>query len=232
MIQFYTADLEQKTATLEEDEFLHCCKVLRHKEGDLISLTDGKGTKAEGKLIKIKKKNAEVELLSKNTFPKPESHLTLAVSILKNKTRWEWLLEKSVELGVDTIIPLVTQRSERNTINLERANKIMRSAALQCLRPYHPVVTESIKFKKFMSEIHEAQDKYIAHYHEDHQDLWTLQPAHSSAIIMVGPEGDFSEEEIQLCKTQNYLGVNISKNRLRTETAAIAVVQILKNLGY
>jgi len=232
MILFYSKNISGKVAILEEDEFLHCCKVLRRKEGDTVELTDGNGSRAAATITRIKKKNAELEILACTSSDPKTTQLTLAVSPLKNKVRWEWLLEKAVELGADTIIPLITHRTERAIVNVTRSNKIIRSAALQCLRTFHPTLGESIKFAEFMKQPLNDTDKYLAHYNSENKDLNVSTKSSQQGLILVGPEGDFTEDEVALALGNNYHMVNISNNRLRTETAAIIVVQELKNLGY
>jgi len=186
MIVFYAANLTETSATLAEDEFQHCCKVLRNKIGDRIHLTNGQGTFAEGELVQIKKQLAQVNVLSTKQIAPSAQSTHLYVCPPKNRSRWEWLIEKSVELGVDSITPLITYHTERGKINETRTQKILRSAALQSTRPY----------------------------------------------ILVGPEGDFSNQETEEAKALGFQLVNISKYRLRTETAAVAVVNILKQMGY
>ena len=232
MILFFSKDLSNSDALLEEDEFHHCCKVLRHKTGDQIVVTDGKGSRAEATITSISKRAAQLGLSNLSHTPAKETHITLAVSPPKNRARWEWLIEKAVELGADTIIPLKTQRSERQKINLERSRKIMRSAALQSLRAYHPQLEESLPFSSLLEETRPDTDKYLAHYLSTNSNLTALDRKNLQAIILIGPEGDFTEEEVLAAQTKGYITCNISTHRLRTETAAIAVVDQLKVLGY
>lgn len=231
MILFYCKDLSGNQAILEEDEYQHCIKVLRHKVGAAIALTDGAGTRAQGVISEIKKREALISLNNK-VFSEPATgQINLYVAPPKNRTRWEWLLEKSVELGVDTITALNTARTERSRINEDRTHKIIRSAAMQSLRPYHPSYTGQITLPKLLKST-AATDKYLAHYSDDHPQLSTLLPNHQNVNILVGPEGDFNPEEIENCIKSGYIGVNISTNRLRTETAAITVIALLKSIGY
>lgn len=232
MILFYSQDLSLSTALLEEDEYHHCCKVLRHKVGDEITVTNGAGTTAKALIKEISKKKATLELLEKIEFQKKEGKITLAVSPPKNRARWEWLLEKAVELGVARIIPMTTQRTERSRINLERSRKIMRSAALQSLRHFHPQIEENISFLNLMKGYKQSSDKYVAHYNKDNLNLLSSIKNNEQSIILVGPEGDFTDDEMAIALKNGYKSVNISSHRLRTETAAIIVVDQLKGLGY
>ncbi len=231
MILFYAKNLSGSQALLEEDEYQHCIKVLRHKSGDTIELTDGAGTRAQGTITDIKKREALISLGQKTHTEASAGQIHLYVAPPKNRTRWEWLLEKSVELGVDTITALSTARTERSRINEDRTHKIIRSAAMQSLRPYHPRYKGQITLPKLTSEATQS-DKYIAHYAPAHPQLYDLRPSHQQVQILVGPEGDFSPEELQLCQNVGYLPVNISDYRLRTETAAITTITILKTIRF
>jgi len=231
MILFFAKDLTGSQALLQEDEYQHCIKVLRHKSGDIIELTDGNGTRAQGTLIDINKREALISIDQKTHTEPPSGKIHLYVAPPKNRTRWEWLLEKSVELGVDTITALNTARTERSRINEERTHKIMRSAAMQSLRPYHPRYMGQISIADLVSRTADT-DTYLAHYAAHHPRLTDLKPHQKEAQILVGPEGDFSPEELQSFQDGGYIGVNISANRLRTETAAITVVTHLKLIGY
>ena len=233
MVLFYSNDLNETSATLEEDEFQHCCKVLRHKIGDKIHLTNGQGLTGLGELTEIKKQRAQLKVLSTNFVDPDPTSLHLYVSPPKNRSRWEWLIEKSVELGADSITPLITYHTERPKINSTRTQKILRSAALQCTRPYHPILHEPLKWAQLLKLPDLAlHDKFLAHYLDTNPNLIDQKPRFKSAIILIGPEGDFSTQEVEQATEQGFQLVNISKNRLRTETAAIASVNILKQMGY
>lgn len=233
MILFYAADLTETAATLAEDEFQHCCKVLRHKMGDRIHLTNGQGLIAEGELVEVKKQMAQVKVLSSKQIAPSTQSTHLYVCPPKNRSRWEWLIEKSVELGVDSITPLITYHTERGKINETRTQKILRSAALQCTRPYHPTLHPPMKWAQLLKLPQLARhDKYLAHYLDTNPNLIDQKINATSASILVGPEGDFSKQETEEATAFGFQLVNISKNRLRTETAAIAVVNILKQMGY
>jgi len=232
MILFFTSSLQEDIAILKEDEYQHCCKVLRKKLGDDINLTDGQGHRATGDIIKVNKQSAEIKLHNKS-YVEPEDHKShLYVCPPKNRARWEWLLEKAVELGITTITPLITYHTEKLKINEVRAQKIMRSAALQCLRNYHPRLLPSQTLKALLKKPSSKTDKFIASYDPSNINLINQKMNHQEAMILVGPEGDFSSEEIDNCKEYGFVPVNISSNRLRTETAAITAVNTLKLMGY
>lgn len=229
MIIFYTSSINNKQCTLEEDEFIHCCKVLRHKIGDHINVTNGQGIFAEGEIVSISKKNALVKLFKTET-KKPDPYTYhLAVAPPKNRSRWEMILEKSVEIGVDYIIPIVTKNSERIKLNIDRGNKIIRSAALQSKRITHPKLYDLIKFEKLIQDSGQYTQKFIAHYDKCNSHILEFQKDIGSSIIVIGPEGDFTSEEKAMAHDSGFFTVNISENRLRTETAALVGVNLLIN---
>ena len=152
MILFFVSDISTLKCTLEEDEFQHCCKVLRNKVDDKVFITDGQGVFAQTRIVKVNKRNADLEVLSKETKTASSFKKVLCVAPPKNRGRWEWLLEKSVEIGVDVIIPMTTGNSERIKLNIERSQKIMRSAALQSKRIIHPSISEITSFDKIISK--------------------------------------------------------------------------------
>lgn len=229
MILFYCNDLSENEAILEADEYHHCCKVLRHKIGDTINVTDGKGRFAKAILTSITKNHASLSLSQIKTSEKPSHKFTLSVAPPKNRTRWEWLIEKTVEIGVTDIIPIVTKRSERQKLNTERTLKILRSAALQSMRPFHPTLHPSQKLDKLLNSDFTSYNNFIASYSDSNPFLSSLTLGQAQSIILIGPEGDFTEEELHAATEQGFTAVNISKNRLRTETAAmVAVAQLVR----
>ncbi len=167
MILFFASNRSDESAWLEEDEFKHCCKVLRKQVGDIIHVTDGQGMFAEAEIVNLEKRSAQLQLKEVKSIPKSKTHVTLAIAPPKNRSRWEWLLEKSVELGVDTIVALKTKNSERSRINIDRIRKIIRSASLQSLRPYHPNIYEAKELKSFIHDI-KLYDYRINHIFTSH----------------------------------------------------------------
>lgn len=228
MILFYTDVIDDGPLIIEGDEYTHCCKVLRKKEGDLINVTDGKGGSASAKIIEIKKSKALLEVIERYSHTAPKLQIIMAIAPPKNRSRWEWLVEKSVEIGVDKIIPLRTKNSERIKIKIERSEKIMRSAALQSLRYFHPEITEITNLTELV-ETYSSQnvDKYLAHYHKDNVHVLKANSNHNIKLILIGPEGDFTPEELVMLNDNNFTQVNLSSNRLRTETAGIIAVNLL-----
>lgn len=232
MIVFYVEDLQAETTTLEADEFHHCCKVLRHKVGAVLQLTDGQGTQATAELLQIAKQTASLKVLTRESQAKPSTQIHLYVAPPKTRARWEWLVEKSVELGISSLTALTTQRTERSRLNQERTEKIMRSAAMQSLQAFHPSYRGMRSMTNVLDDLPPDIDKYLAHYRPGQPDLYRSTVNNSQAAIFIGPEGDFTEEEIKRCNDLDFLCVNISEHRLRTETAAVTVVALLKVIGY
>lgn len=230
MILFYTNQLNSSRAVLDEEEFRHCCKVLRHREGDIINVTDGSGSLAEARIVKCGKKHADLEIISIKATIQNSKKITIGIAPPKNRARWEWFLEKSVEIGVDRIIPLVCQNSERKKINLERNKKILRSAALQSLCTFHPSLSATLNLKSFVSSLDKDDtDLYVAHFRPDNPDLKSLSFKTDHQLILIGPEGDFSPSEMEYLLANGFKSVNISENRLRTETAGLVALLTISN---
>lgn len=231
MILFYVNDLKNENVILEEDEYTHCCKVLRKKVGDVINITDGQGLSAIAKIIEVHKKKALLSIDSTNKHKSLESYISIAIAPPKNRSRWEWFLEKSIEIGADKIIPMRTKNSERVKVNIERSQKIIRSAALQSLRYFHPQIEEVKNFNEVIENYSgESTQKFVAHFKEGNTHLKNLKSEQNQKIILIGPEGDFTPEELNQLLDSNFQEVNISENRLRTETAGLVALNLLANL--
>lgn len=230
MILFLADIIEADTAMLTEDEYIHCCKVLRHQEGDIINITDGKGMSAQATITSMSKKNATLRLKDIKHHIAPVKEIIIAIAPPKNRGRWEWFVEKSVELGITSVTPLKTKNSERVKVNIDRSRKIMRSAALQSLRYHHPDIKPLQTLNQFLAHSQEVPNKgsqFIAHYERDNSHLKDVQIDTDIRTILIGPEGDFTNEELQLAQDHSFQMVNISDNRLRTETAGIHATSIL-----
>ena len=232
MILFYSNLISGNTAVLEAEEFHHCFKVLRHQEGDTIHISDGKGKQAIAQISKIRKREAELIVESISEAKPKTSITTIAVAPPKYMARWEWLIEKTVEIGVDRLIPLVTAHTERPKVNVERSEKILRSAAMQSLRPFHPSLSPLTNFKALMAELHVDTDCYLAHYSDSNPFLTKLERKNPNSIILIGPEGDFTKEEMEIAISKGFVECNISSHRLRTETAAMVSMSMIKSMGY
>ena len=163
----------------------------------------------------------------RNTFPKPEKSITIAISLVKNASRFEWFLEKATEIGVTTIIPLLCQRTEKQHFRTERMNGIVISAMLQSKQVWLPELKNPTPFKETVTQSDE-KSKFIAHCETDKEKLQlTTIKKEESSIILIGPEGDFSPEEISLAKINHFIPVALGETRLRTETAGMVATTIL-----
>ena len=220
--------------TLSEEESLHAIKVLRLKEHDNITIIDGKGNQYEAEIIHAHPKKCGFKILNSKKEIKDRSYfLHLAVAPTKSIDRIEWLVEKAVEVGIDEISFLQCHHSERKNISAERIEKIAISAMKQSKNLYLPKINEMILFNKFIS-VPRKENCYIAHLEEGDRKLFQKEISDKADIlILIGPEGDFSPEEIQLALNNNYIPVSLGTSRLRTETAALGacfITNTIKNI--
>lgn len=218
---------------LNEEESLHCVKVLRLSQGDTIQVIDGIGTLYDARIVVPSPKRVEVEILAAHPdFGSHPYELHMAVAPTKNIDRFEWFVEKAVEIGVDSITPLLCRYSERKVIKLERLEKIAISAAKQSLKGKVPVIHSLTSIDQFLSEAPEGQ-RFIAHCHEDGERLLLskqIQPG-SVCSVLIGPEGDFSEEEVAKAMKTGFIPVSLGNSRLRTETAAVVATHTVAVLN-
>lgn len=227
MYLFYCPDIETKQ-TLSEEESGHCVRVLRYTAGDEILITDGKGTTYTARITNPHPKHCDFEILTcEKQQPHHAFHLHIAVAPTKNIERLEWAVEKCVEIGVDEITPLLCRFSERKQLRTDRLEKIILSAAKQSLTPYLPVLHELTPYDEFIKaqrdNPHSANGlKFIAHcYKEDKRVLKDEIVRGRDVLVLIGPEGDFSEQEIQSALSSGFIPVSLGNSRLRTETAAV-----------
>jgi 16S rRNA (uracil1498-N3)-methyltransferase len=194
------------------------------KEGDTFKITNGKGSFFKAKIINANPKGCLVIILSEEKQPPLPYQLHLAVAPTKLNDRYEWFLEKATEIGISEITPIICDHSERKVIKPERYEKILQSAMKQSLKAYMPVLNEAVSFKDFItSEITSEGLKCIAHCEEsDKKSLKSILLPTKKVTVLIGPEGDFSTEEIALAKSHGFIPVTLGQSRLRTETAAIA----------
>lgn len=222
-MQLFIGKIEGNYAELNEEESQHFSKVLRGKIGQEISVTDGLGKLGKGIVSQINSKSIEIELSEiQENFEKRDYKIHVAIAPTKNMERMEFFLEKSVEIGIDEITFLKTFHSERKNINVERCKKIVLSAVKQSLKAYIPEIQDFVKFKDFVKENNSAT-KLIAHCDSDikRKEFQKIVQPKKDYLILVGPEGDFSKEEIQLAEDNGFTGISLGSQRLRTETAAL-----------
>lgn len=235
MIQFYAPEIET-TLLLPEGESAHCSRVLRKKEGDEIYVTDGKGNRFVCVISKSHPSKTELQIKEKiDLSEKRDYKLTLAVAPTKNSDRMEWMIEKSVEIGVDKIVLLKCQRSERKAQKSERLLKIMISAMKQSLSTFLPELVEMIDIKEFIQNSNGDDRKFFGYCSESFPKKEFVKeiPAHKDIIVMIGPEGDFSPEEVDLAVKFGFEPVSFGEKRLRTETAgvfAVCAVNVINQL--
>ena len=226
---FFQSNLTASGALLSLDETTarHVVNVLRMQPGAQMQLTDGLGHAAVATLIEIGKKKATVQLREVIQKPKPSFDLQLGIAFTKNTARNEWLLEKATELGVSVIYPLQTKRSENPRVKEERWQGILTSAMLQSQQYYLPQLSPLTKLE-VVFQVH-AELRLIAHCEENlERILPNALPVTKSALILIGPEGDFTPDEISLAVQQDFKGLFLGNTRLRTETAAIAACAFLQ----
>lgn len=220
---FYTPDLATDFFILNEEESRHCSKVLRLGPGDHVHLIDGKGGLFEAEITTVDKRHVSLRVISRRTgFGKRNHHLHIAIAPTKNMDRLEWFLEKATEIGIDEITPLLCAHSERRVIKEDRLEKIITAAVKQSLTAYHPVLNAAVNFTDLISRPM-ADVQLIAHCLDDDRKRFIkdwLKP-HQSCIILIGPEGDFSMEELNLALQNDFKPVTLGATRLRTETAAL-----------
>lgn len=207
---------------LNSEESRHCAKVMRMRTGDRVHVANGKGCLFTGNIKSVDQKSCEIEISEcKKSEPKGFS-LHLAVAPVKNMARFEWFLEKATEIGIDRITPLICSRSEKIHVRSERLKKILVSAMKQSLNLFLPQLNEPVHLSEFIGNNH-ADAKFIA-WCENMDDplLSKVCPPGKEVIVLIGPEGDFSPEEVSLAKKAAFIPISLGKNRLRTETAALA----------
>ena len=229
---FYTPDISENTYIFSKEESKHCIKVLRKKVGDDIHLVDGKGNLYHTTIIDDNPKGCRVKIKKKDVdFNKRNYRIHMVVSPTKKNDRFEWFLEKVTELGVDEITPIICQNSERKVIKLERFNKILVAAMKQSLKAYLPQLNQAITWKEFMQQKFNV-NRFIAHCGEARKTplkQW-LKP-HQDVMILIGPEGDFSDTEIREAMSSGFVPVSLGKSRLRTETAAVVACHTINLLN-
>jgi 16S rRNA (uracil1498-N3)-methyltransferase len=220
---FYNPDIDKTTESFsfDKEESRHIIKVLRKKDSDILYVTNGLGLLFETQITLASDNKCIVEVLSIKKTDEPKFHLHLAVAPTKMNDRFEWFLEKATEIGIQEITPVICDRSERKVINLERFEKIILSAMKQSNETFLPKLNEAISFKEFIKKQNKGL-QLIAHCEEtDKKSLKDVLKPNENVTLLIGPEGDFSEKEIDLALENNYQPVTLGNTRLRTETAAI-----------
>jgi len=230
---FYIADYNssQKEIVLDEDTSRHVVQVLRMKEGEKLNLTDGKGNLITAEITDGHKKHCTVNIIESQFTPHVSRKITIAISLVKNSNRFEWFLEKATEIGVSEIVPLICERTEKQKFRFDRMKGICISAMLQSQQCWLPILDEPVKYIEYIKSIKDNGEltKFIAHCEEQGQknSLSAFQSLNHSTIL-IGPEGDFTKQEIELALQNNFIPVSLGETRLRTETAGIIAATLLK----
>ncbi len=228
---FYDPNItpENKNFTISEDESGHACRVLRLGKGDQIELLDGKGSRYVCAIVDPHPKKCLIELISSHSESQPEKEIHIAIAPTKNMERLEWFAEKATELGITHITLLECRNNERKQVKIDRLTKILISAMKQSKRSYLPILSNLTPFRDFVKSY---PNGYIAHCTDEYKVPLRMALLDKNAPVLIGPEGDFSNDEIKLAKEFGYKGVELGINRLRTETAgmyACAVAYELRN---
>ncbi len=233
---FYAYEVEGSVCRLDPDESAHCVRVLRHRAGDAVDIIDGLGTLYHCRLTLDSPKGAEAQIISKEAdWGSHPYRLTIGCCPTKNNDRFEWFVEKATEIGVDRIVPLIGDHSERKIYKTERALRIALSATKQSLKARIPVIEEPVSVKDFINETpdHVGGDgiRLIAYCFEDETHprrsiMDVLREFKGRDVtVLIGPEGDFSKEEAHNAMTAGYIPVHLGPSRLRTETAAVTAAE-------
>jgi 16S rRNA (uracil1498-N3)-methyltransferase len=235
---FYIDKTVSDEVILNEETSKHIVQVLRMQNGEQLQLTDGKGNLFTCEITDNNRKRCAVSITHTVNDQRPITNITIAISLLKNSSRFEWFLEKATEIGVTEIIPLICTRTEKQNFRHERMNGILISAMLQSQQTWLPVLQEPIRFENlYAGNYRQAQfenaQKFIAHCEDESNKVQLssqLPNSSASKLILIGPEGDFTKEEIELALKNNFLPVALGDTRLRTETAGIVAATLLCKL--
>lgn len=218
---FYKPNIVSDRLTLDQKESIHCLKVLRYKKGDKVRLIDGVGGLFVAEIENEDQKGCGVRIISKmENYDCLPYDLNIAIAPTKSMDRFEWFVEKATEIGVTSITPLFCARSERKGIRLDRIKKVAVSAMKQSVKAYLPIINESVDYNRWIDQKH-IGNKFIAHCMEPPKKDIRSVDLSDRITIMIGPEGDFSPEEIAKAADNNFIPLSLGKYRLRTETAGI-----------
>ncbi len=222
-----TFNKEQRILVLAENTSRHIVQVLRMKQGEQLHLTDGLGHLLLAEISDDHKKHCTVTVREVTFTPAAERKVTIAISNIKNASRFEWFLEKAAEVGISEIIPLVCERTEKEKFRFDRMNAICISAMLQSQQVWLPELKEPMSFKLVLEQS-TAAAKYIAHCGDGPKNPLADQQPQTTSVILIGPEGDFTQHEIEQALQQGFVPVSLGNTRLRTETAGVVAAVLLQ----
>lgn len=226
---FYLPDAQIGTISFPEEESKHIVKVLRMKEGDGFCVTDGNGSLYDAELIDAHPKRAMANLSNqRNGYDIRDFKVSIAIAPTKLNERTEWFLEKATEIGIDEVKLFSSYHSERRVANVDRFKKIVISAMKQSVKSKMPIVEDMVSFDKLVKQNYEGQ-KFIAWIDDNVKEpLCDLYKKGENALVLIGPEGDFSKEEVALAKEYGFIPVSLGEARLRTETAAVVACHTIQ----
>lgn len=226
---FYKENLDpaDTEVVLDEDTSKHIVQVLRMQNKEQLQLTNGKGNLVTTEITDNNRKKCAVRVLKNEHITRPSNKITLAISLVKNNNRFEWFLEKATEIGVTTIVPLICERTEKTIFKTDRMKSILVSAMLQSQQSWLPILQEPIKFLSFVNQV-DVANKFIAHCENMDAKVQLIRYLpFTDSIILIGPEGDFSSDEISVALKNNFHPVALGNTRLRTETAGVVAATLL-----
>ena len=228
---FYIQCLQaaDSTVVLDEENSRHAIQVLRLTKGDVVCLTDGKGQLATATITDDHRKHSSLQIDAFQAIPRAAKQVTVAISLLKNRNRFEWLLEKLTELGVTRIIPLLCARTEKESARMDRMEAVLVSALLQSRQVWMPELLSPVRFDAVEEWSALATSRFIAYCGEAAKEPLSklVDSAAENLLIAIGPEGDFTEQEFNQALSFKFKGVSLGETRLRTETAGIVAASLL-----
>jgi len=226
---FYSEDINEKNKEifLRDQEHTHLIKSLRFDINEKVFITDGNGNKYETKLIEKERNKSKLKIINKFIDSEKKSKLSIAISPTKKSNRFEWFLEKATEMGICSIYPVVCHHSEKKSLNINRAKKILISSMKQSLQTYLPEINEPTYFNTFINNSAKNLLNLIATNKTDcNPKPYSDFAGTGNTLIMIGPEGGFSNEELIIAKNAKFTAVSLGNNRLRTETAGVACAML------
>jgi len=225
-------DPSQKEIELDEDTSYHIVQVLRMKSQEQLRLTDGNGSLVTGNILECHKKHCMVRVEESAHVATTARKVTIGISLIKNASRFEWFLEKATEIGINEIIPLVCERTVKEKFRYDRMKGICISAMLQSQQTWLPVIHEPIAYDLLFRQagVAENAQKFIAHCTDEEKNSLgdLVDRSLPSQIILIGPEGDFSQREIDLAAQLNFIPVSLGHTRLRAETAGVVAAALMR----
>jgi 16S rRNA (uracil1498-N3)-methyltransferase len=224
---FYTETIENEICVLNSEESKHCIGVLRHHTGDIVDVFSRLGEIYTAKIINDSQKKCVLNILDTHPVYRRPEFLHIAIAPTKNIDRFEWFVEKAVEIGIEEITPVVCEHSERKTLNVERMEKIIVSAMKQSLNLNFPKLNPTVEFKDFI-RLKSEETKCIAYCEEKTISLAETIVSGKPTLTMIGPEGDFTKQEIEMAISKGFIPVSLGRNRLRTETAGVVSCSIFQ----